>query len=313
MVPVRDDEESGRYSSRFRHDRSTFPDFPASISIDRVHVKIMKRLFLSAILCLSVISTFGQTSNIVKQDLSQADIDRIVMKFTQNEGLFREALNVYAFNRYVTVSNIGLGGQITGTYRRDSFMTFDSTGKRYERILFAPISTLTEMSITVEDIDNMGGIDAFGVEPKTIDLYKFTYLGKERVDELDLYVFDVEPKVLPDWKKGEGKYFQGRVWIDQEDLMIVKSKGKAVPEKKQRFATMESIRENVDGKYWFPSHVSANDELVFSSGQVVKIRILVKFKNYRVGRTDVKILDGEDAVEPQPTPSPEPVKKPLNF
>lgn len=260
--------------------------------------------------CLSILSVPGQTpTNVVKTDMSPAEIDRIVKKFVQNEGLFRQALNVYAFNRYAAVSTVGLGGQITGTYRRDSFLTFTDAGARIERILFAPVSTLTEISISAEDIENMGGIDAFGVEPKTADLYKFTFLGKEKIDELDLYVFDVEPKTAPDWKKGEGKYFQGRVWVDVEDLMIVKSKGKAVPEKKQRFAIMESIRENVDGKYWFPSYVSSSDELVFSNGQAVKMKILVRFKEYRVGRTDVKILDGEE--NPEPTPSPNPVKKPL--
>lgn len=271
-------------------------------------MKKLLTLFLFAC-CLSVLSVVGQTpTNVVKTDMSPAEIDRIVKKFVQNEGLFRQALNVYAFNRYAAVSTVGLGGQITGTYRRDSFMTFTDAGGRIERILFSPVSTLTEISVSAEDIENMGGIDAFGVEPKTADFYKFTYLGKEKIDELDLYVFDVEPKAIPDPKKGEGKYFQGRVWVDVDDLMIVKSKGKAVPEKKQRFAIMESIRENVDGKYWFPSYVSSNDELVFSNGQAVKMKILVRFKEYRVGRTDVKILDDEDV--PEPTPSPTPVKKP---
>lgn len=272
----------------------------------------MKRwVYAVFIAVFAVYGVCAQTAatNVVKQDLSQAEIDKIVKKFTHNEGLFRQALNVYAFNRYATVSTIGLGGQITGTYKRDSFLTFTDAGDRIERILFAPVSTLTEISISSEDIENMGGIDAFGVEPKTADLYKFTYLGKEKIDELDLYVFDVEPKVVPDPKKGEGKFFQGRVWVDVDDLMIVKSKGKAVPEKKQRFAIMESIRENVDGKYWFPSYVSSNDELVFSNGQAVKVRVLIRFKEYRVGRTDVKILDDDET--PTPTPSPTPaVKKP---
>ncbi len=270
----------------------------------------MKRS-LSVIL-LSLISfaaLFGQAAAPVKQDLSQADIDRIIKKFTQNEGLFRQALNVYAFNRYATVSTVGMGGQITGTYRRDSFLTFSDSGQRFERILLAPVSTLTEIEISATDIENLGGIDPFAIEPKVVDQYKFTYLGKEKIDELSLHVFDVAPKVMPDPKKGEGKYFQGRVWVDDEDLMIVKSKGKAVPEDKERFATIETFRENVDGKYWFPSYSTSDDELVFKSGQAVKMRIRVRYKDYRVGRTDVKILDDED-VETAPTPTPAPVKKP---
>ncbi len=265
-----------------------------------------KLLSLTIVLvCLSAVSVFGQTSsNIVKTDISPAEIDRIVKKFTQNEALFRQALNVYAFNRYATMQTVGMGGQISGTFKRDSFLTFNEAGDRFEKILFAPVSTLTEISVSVEDIDNLGGLDPFAIEPKVADLYRFTYLGKEKIDELNLYVFDVEPKVMPDWKKGEGKFFQGRIWVEDEDLMIVKSKGKAVPEKKQRFAIMESTRENVEGKYWFPSYVSSDDELVFEKGQVVKMRIRVRYKDYRLGRTDVKIVGEEDVPAEKPAPTP---------
>ncbi|MBK9155077.1 MAG: hypothetical protein IPM25_12815 [Chloracidobacterium sp.] len=172
----------------------------------------MKRLLFGAILAagLSFTAAFGQTaSNITRIDLDQAEIDRIVKKFTKNEALFRQALNVYAFNRYATISTVGLGGQITGTYRRDSYLTFNEAGDRFERILLAPVSTLTEISVTAADIENLGGIDPFAIEPKVVDQYKFTYLGKENIDGLDLYVFDVGPKVMPDWKKGNRKVFSG--------------------------------------------------------------------------------------------------------
>ena len=277
---------------------------------------MMKKLLsLTLVLVfMSAVSAFGQTtSNIVKTDLSQAEIDRIVKKFTQNEALFRQALNVYAFNRYATMQTVGLGGNITGTFKRDSYLTFNEAGDRFEKILFAPVSTVTEISISVEDIDSLGGINPFAIEPKLADQYAFTYLGKEKIDELSLYVFDAGPKVAPEPKKGLARFFQGRIWVDDEDLMIVKSKGKAVPEGKQRFPIVETTRENVDGKYWFPSYSSSDDELVFEKGQAVKIRFRVKYKDYKLGRTDVKIVGEEDVPpeKPAPTPSPSPaVKKP---
>jgi hypothetical protein len=279
----------------------------------------MKKLLLFTIasILLSMVPAFGQTaaSNIVKTDLSPAEIDRIVKKFTQNEALFREALNVYAFNRYAAMSTVGMGGQITGTYRRDSYLTFNESGERFEKILFAPVSTVTELEITAEDIENLGGINPFAIEPKVASQYSFIYLGKEKIDELNLFVFDVAPKVMPDPKKGEGKFFQGRVWVDDEDLMIVKSRGKAVPEGKQRFPVVDTIRENVDGKYWFPSYSSSDDELVFPKGDAVKVRFRVRYKDYKLGRTDVKLVGEEEIVKdepPAPTPSPTPAaKKPL--
>jgi hypothetical protein len=252
----------------------------------------------SAIMLFSVLHAAAQTSsNIVAGNLSQAEIDRIVKTFTNNEAAFREALKIYAFNRAAKIQTVGLGGQITGTYQRDSFLTFKDDGSRFERITFFPVSTLRELEITAEDIDNMGGIDPFAIEPAMVNQYNFSYLGKEKIDELDLYVFDVSPKVVPDPKKSKLRLFSGRVWVDDRDLMIVKSKGKAVPEGKQRFPTMETWRESVDGKYWFPALSMADDELVFDSGQVVKIKVRVKYQNYRVGRSDVKILDDEEEVK----------------
>ena len=271
--------------------------------------KMMKTLIL---LCLTMLIGVGlapgQSTTFTKTDLSQAEIDKIIAKFTQNERLFRQALNIYAFNRNASISTVGMGGQITGTYRRDSFMTFDQSGGRLEKILFAPISTLTEMQVTQADLENLGGLDPFAIEPQYIDKYKFTYLGKEKIDELDLYVFDVAPKVMPKSEKNAQRFFSGRIWVDDRDLLIVKSKGKAVPDwKNERFPVIETYRENIDGKYWFPSLSSSDDELVFDNGTVVKVRIRVKYSNYGVGRTDVKVIsddDGAVTLQPEVRPSP---------
>ena len=274
-------------------------------------------LFISAVFCFSVFSTFAQTSNIVKTDLSQTEIDKIVKKFTENEAFFRNALNTYAFNRNANIQTVGMGGQITGVYRRDSFMTFSDKSERIEKILFMPMSTLKEVGISAEDIDNLGGINPFAIEPAQVGNYNFTFLGKERIDELNLYVFEVAPKTLPNPKKSNQKFFSGRIWIDDEDLMIVKSKGKALPEGKnmigqeQRFPVMETLRENVDGKYWFPSYSSSDDELVFDSGNSVKMKIRVKYTGYKLGTSEVKILDDDGSEikeETKPAPSPTPKK-----
>ena len=260
----------------------------------------MRLLWIFTLFFVTSAAALGQASTFTKADLTQPEIDQVVAKFTQNERLFRRALNIYAFNRSATIQTIGMGGQITGTFRRDSFMTFDAGGNRVEKILFAPITTLTEIEVTQADLENLGGLDPFAIEPQHIDKYKFTYLGKEKIDELNLYVFDVEPKVMPKAEKNGLQLFAGRIWVDDEDLLIVKSKGKAVPEwKNERFPRIETWRENVDGKYWFPSFSSSDDELVFKNGQVVKIKVRVKYTNYAVGRTDIKIIDGEeDVIEP---------------
>jgi hypothetical protein len=250
----------------------------------------------------------AQTSTITPSNLGKTEIDGIIAKFTANERSFREALTSYVFNRYATVNTIGLGGQITGTFRRDSFMTFTQDGQRFERILFAPVPTVPPGFVTVEDLEDLGGVTPFALEPSAVSQYNFTYLGKEKIDDLNLHVFEVTPKVIPDPKKTKLRLFTGRVWVDDEDFMLVKSKGKAVPETKvNKFPVVETWRENIDGKYWFPSFASSDDELVFDNGAVVKLKMRVKYTDYKVGRTDVIIGDAEDVSE-KPTPTPTPKK-----
>ncbi len=266
-------------------------------------------LFGLAIFCFSTFGAFAQTSTIVKKDLSQAEIDRIVKSFTTNEASFRNALTNYVFDRSANFQTLGMGGQVSGVYRRDSFMSLTADGRRLEKISYFPVPTTSV--VTAEDLEDLGGVTPFALEPSVVSQYNFTYVGKEKIDELDLYVFDVTPKVIPDPKKTKLRLFIGRVWVEDKDLMIVKSRGKAVPETKDnKFPVVETWRENVDGKYWFPSYASSDDELVFDSGDSYKIKLRVKYNNYRVGRSEVRVLDDDEEIkEEKPKPSPTPTPK----
>ena len=101
----------------------------------------MKNYSRSSLFCLADqrSDALVRLTTFAKADLNQAEIDKIVTKFTQNEATCSgSALNVYAFNRNATIQTVGMGGQITGTYKRESFMTFDGGGKRVEKILLFP-------------------------------------------------------------------------------------------------------------------------------------------------------------------------------
>jgi TonB family protein len=256
-------------------------------------------------------------STITPSALPAARIDEIVRAFTAKETRFRHALNSYAFKRDALVQTIGMGGQVTGEYHRVSFFTFDDQGNRFEKINFFPMPTLTEISVTAQDLEDLGGVNPFALEAAKINLYNFKYVGKEKIDELELYVFDVGPKIMPDPKKVKERLFQGRIWVDEQDLQIVKARGKGVPEdKNNKYATFETYREQIDGKYWFPTYTYADDELVFGNGNVVRLRMLVKYTDFMVGHGKVTITEVGDAPEstkpesvspqskPQPTPTP---------
>jgi len=246
-------------------------------------------------------------TNITASTLSPSQVDAIIRAFTNKETQFRQALNTYAFKRDALVQTIGMGGQVTGEYHRVSYFTFNDQGERFEKINFFPMPTLTEISITAQDLEDLGGVNPFALEASTLNAYTFKYVGKEKIDELDLYVFDVGPKVAPDPKKIKDRYFQGRIWVDTQDLQIVKARGKAVPEdKNNKYPTFETYREQIDGKYWFPTYSYADDELTFGNGNVVRMRLLVKYTDFVVGRGKVTITEIGDA--PPGSEKPEPPK-----
>ena len=241
-------------------------------------------------------------------DRGQQRLAALARAFTAKESEFRRALAEYAFTRDARIQTIGMGGQVTGEYRRTSQFVFDDNNARFEKITFFPVSTLTELTVTQEDLEDLGGVQHFALEASKLAQYDFKYFGKERIDELDTYVFDVGPKIVP--KKVSERFFQGRIWVDQQDLQIVKVRGKGVPEGNQRFPIFETYRQQVDGHYWFPAYTYADDELNFPKGNTVHIRMVVKYTDFKRFQSKVKITDvaDEEELKPDATPSPTPKK-----
>ena len=169
-------------------------------------------------------------------------------------------------------------------------------GRRVERVVSAPPNTLRDISLTPEDLQDLREIQPFVLTTDDISKYNIKYLGKEKIDDIDCYVFDVGPKVL---EKNQ-RYFQGQIWVDDKDLQIVKTYGKAVPDIKKGggenlFPRFETYREQIDGKYWFPTYTRAVDTLQFSTG-AKRIRQVVKYDNYKQFQANVRLTFG-DAVE----------------
>jgi muconolactone delta-isomerase len=262
-----------------------------------------RNLFALLLLLVLPSPVFTQGMNANSAPLSPVEVERIVKIFTAREAQFRRALNEYSFKRDAVLQSLGMGGQITGEYHRVSLFTFDDQGTRYEKISYFPMPSF--QSITQEDLDDLGGISPFALEPSKIGQYDFKYVGKEKIDELNLYVFDVSPNVMPDAKKTKERFFLGRIWVEDQDLQIVKTKGKGVPEtKKNKFPIVETYREQIDGRYWFPTYSYADEELVFDSGEVLHIRMKVKYTDFELARAKVKIIEIEDPDAPKKETKP---------
>lgn len=258
-----------------------------------------------ALVVLTGVNSSAQTAE--NGSMDSAQVDRIIKTFTAKEVEFRQALTSYSFKRDALIQKIGLGGQVTGEYHRVSTFTFDDQGNRYEKISFFPMSTMPE--ITQEDIDDMGGIKPFALEPSKIDQYNIRYVGKEKIDELDLYVFDVTPKVMPNPKKTKERFFSGRIWVDEKDLQIVKTKGKGVPETKEnKFPTVETYREHIDGRYWFPTYSYADEELIFENGGSLHVRMKIRYTDFTPTRATLRVTEIGEADIPTSTGVAKPIE-----
>jgi len=151
-------------------------------------------------------------------------------------------------------------------------------------------------------LKDLKDIQPFVLTSDSIDKYYVRYLGKEKLDSLTCYAFAVKPKKMD---KGE-RYFEGIVWVDDEDLQVVRTYGRGVgvANKEQAFPKFETTRQRIDGKYWFPVYTIAEDTLHFRDLDQ-RIRQVVKYEDYKRFVAESRILDD---VEEVPSPSAAPAK-----
>ena len=248
-------------------------------------------LVLTLIIACSSVSAFQAKS----AQSNAPGIDEVIRRFAEAESQNRAARNNYTFTQDFDVLTIGEAGSVTGRFHRVSDVVFDDRGNRFEKITFFPMPSLTELQITNEDMQDLAGVQPFALATEDLAKYQIDYVGKEKVDELNTYIFDVKPRTFV---KGE-RYLQGRIWVDDQDLQIVKVKGQAVPEvDKQKFPHFESYRENIDGRFWFPTYIYVDDVLEFKKGPSVHMRMVVRFTNYKKFSGRIRVADeGEAASE----------------
>lgn len=235
-------------------------------------------------------------------------VAEIIRKFAEREKEFKNARANYVYRQDVRVQELNANDKVLGEYHVVSDITFDASGKRAERVVQAPPSTLDRIQMTAQDLNDIREIQPFVLTSDDVAKYKLTYEGKETIDEIDCYLFDVEPKTLV---KGE-RYFQGRIWVDDKDLQIVKTYGKAVPdirgkEGENLFPKFETYREQID-EYWFPTYTRGVDTLQFSSGPV-RMRQVIKYENYKKFQADIKLTFGAEVEGADGTSAPSASRK----
>ena len=158
-------------------------------------------------------------ANTVKTDPSPAEIQKIIRTFADNEAAFATARENYTYRQTVRLQEYDDAGVPHGKFERIEDIIFSRDGKRTERVVRAPMPSLRLIQMSAEDEQDLRNVMPFVLTSKEIDNYHVRYLGRQRADEIPCYVFAVKPKTM---EPGH-RYFQGQIWVDDRDLMIVKT------------------------------------------------------------------------------------------
>ena len=226
----------------------------------------------------------------------------MIKRMGERESEFAAARDQYTFRQDVKVQTISdENGRPDGEYHAVTDVSFDKSSRREEHVVFAPQNTLERVMLTESDFRDIERRIPFVLTTPELPDYNITYLGRQRVDELDTYVLDVAPKQLVKVKR----YFQGKVWIDQKDLEIVLVNGMNVPQITKRghedlSPPFTTYYEQIDGKYWFPTYTKAEGTLHFAAAdgqlsQDVHMRNIIRYQDYKRFRSNVTIrYNGEE-------------------
>lgn len=239
--------------------------------------------------------------NLVDQQPTGITVSEIISRFAAKEKDFREARTHYTYHQSNIIQTLE-GDTVDGEYRQDWDVNFDSQGRRTIAVTYAPADTLQRISMTKEDTNDLQNVMPFVLTTDEIPDYNILYVGQQREDELETYVFDVAPKQIDK----DHRRFQGRIWVDNRDFQIVKTYGKSVPDihhgsNENLFPRFTTYREQIDNVYWFPTYTSADDTLHFKGGDV-QIRVIIKYTDYKRFGSESRIIYNGKTLPDSPPP-----------
>jgi hypothetical protein len=223
----------------------------------------------------------------------------IIQKLAANEDLMKKVYSTYNFTQTIRIEELGdPGGKLTATGEAYT----KPNGQRYWRITKPLSSDLKSTTFSVEDIGTIVSLPMFALTTAEIEKYNFLYVGQDKLDELNTYVFQVKPKQLNRMQR----FFDGVIWIDDHDLAIVKTYGKLVSElagngTKLPFSMFETYRENFQEKYWLPTYTNSDDYQPDANNDQLHLRLVIR-------SADFKLSPPSSAAPPE---SPEPTKAPV--
>jgi hypothetical protein len=237
--------------------------------------------------------------------------DQIIKELAAKETLYKEARSHYTYRRAARVQTINDDGKVDGQWYEVDDVTFSPGGGRLTRVVYAPPSTLTRIMMSQSDLYDIEYGYPFVLTTADLPEYNVAYVGRQRIDQIDCYAFDVSPKVI---EKGK-RYLDGRIWVDSKDFQIVVTDGRMVPDNLKKgqedlHAPFMTWRQQIDGKFWFPVYTAGEGILHFTGGsgfmdQDVHVRDIVTYSDYkRFGSNATILYNGQVLNNPGQTPQP---------
>jgi hypothetical protein len=208
--------------------------------------------------------------------------DEIIRKFVAKEDQFASVRPTFAAKKTIRINEYDRAGTIIGEFLQVSEATRMPDGRVVNKILEHPQSTLKTFALEPADVKELERIPQFPINSSQLAKYDLKYIGTEKIDEIDTYIFKVTPKSVD----RAHSYLDGIVWVDTQYLEVVKTYGKWVNElgdvklAQMPFNTFETYRENVDGKYWFPNYERADSTIHVKEGDF-SVRLVVKWTDFK--------------------------------
>ncbi len=207
--------------------------------------------------------------------------EEIIRRFAAKEDEMLRASMGYGFQKSVRLEEIGPDNKVAGQVEIVTQQFVGPDGRRYEKPVRRTASTLQYLQVERGDSDLIASTPLFPLTTLQLPKYEITFQGKQPLDELSAYIFAVKPRALD----RAHAYFSGVVWVDEQDMVIVKTIGKWVMETGDvtspmlPFAVFETYRQQVGKNLWFPAY-SRSDETIPEGKATLPIRVVIRWTDY---------------------------------
>lgn len=197
-----------------------------------------------------------------------------VREVAAKERAFARALPTFGYTAEMLVQTLD-GDKVDGEFRETLTYAYAPDHVRRATVHAGAVNTLHRIKLSSKDIDGLLDSLPFSLTPDVIVDRDIVYSGRQRLNAHNTSVFDVllrDRQALP-------RGFAGRVWVQTDEDVIVKTCGRslALPIAPMRY---EVVRQWVPGDYWLPARVRANEAIKIGEA-TVHVRLEVKYSDFK--------------------------------